>query len=164
MITQWGFPAALAAALVACSRDTSNGPPATAESTPASARPPTADVVAVDAVPDGDRVRFAVTVRSDDTGCERYADWWEVVSLEGELLQRRILTHSHVDEQPFERAAPPIDLDLDQEVLVRAHLHPQGYVGQGMQGSVSGGWRAVPGDALAPELAQAEPLPDGCRF
>ena len=39
-----------------------------------------ADVLEVS--PSGERgaYSFAVTLRSPDTGCERYADWWEVVS------------------------------------------------------------------------------------
>lgn len=130
---------------------------------------PSADVIAVETTivrddATGQRVRFAVTVRSDDTGCDRYADWWEIVSLDGTLLQRRILAHSHVDEQPFERSAPPIEVALDQTVLVRAHLHPSGYVGQALQGSVEGGWEPVTSNILAPDLDQTEPLPDGCRF
>ncbi len=34
---------------------------------------------------------FSVTVRSPDTGCDRYADWWEVLTTEGQLIYRRVL-------------------------------------------------------------------------
>ena len=129
---------------------------------------PAADVIAIETTsvgaPSDQRFRFAVTVRSDEVGCERYADWWEILQLDGKLLQRRILTHSHVDEQPFTRSGPALAIAPDLEVLVRAHLHPAGYVGQGLQGSIEGGWRPVASDSLATELADAAPLPDGCRF
>lgn len=80
--------------------------------------------------------RFSVTVESPDTGCDRYADWWEVLTPEGELLYRRILAHSHVQEQPFTRSGGPVAIDTNQEVILRAHLHPDGYGDRGMRGSV----------------------------
>jgi hypothetical protein len=44
---------------------------------------------------------FTVTLSSPDTGCARYADWWEVVSEDGRLLYRRVLAHS-----PTSRSKP----------------------------------------------------------
>ena len=63
-----------------------------------------ADVTAVSATGEAGAYTFDATVRSPDTGCNSYADWWEVVSPNGELLYRRVLLHSHVDEQPFTRS------------------------------------------------------------
>jgi hypothetical protein len=64
-------------------------------------------VVAVEVTGEPGARAFTVTVRSPDTGCERYADLWEVVSTDGDLRYRRVLAHSHVDEQPFTRSGGP---------------------------------------------------------
>ncbi len=125
-----------------------------------------ADVTSVSFSGSAGSYNASVTLASPDTGCERYADWWEVVTPTGELLYRRILTHSHVNEQPFTRSGGPVDVDADQEIIVRAHMHPSGYGGQAMRGSVNAGF-VVDGDidaAFAPGLASAEPLPTGCAF
>lgn len=109
--------------------------------------------------------RFRVTIESPDTGCDRYADWWEVITPEGELIYRRILAHSHVEEQPFTRSGGAVAIDPQQTVIVRAHLHPDGYGDQGMEGTVEAGFISV---ELSPELgvdlAQQPPLPSGCTF
>jgi hypothetical protein len=108
---------------------------------------------------------FQVTVRSPDTGCERYANWWEVVTPEGELVHRRILRHSHPKEQPFTRSGGPIGIDADREVIVRAHMHPGGYGGVALRGSPSAGFVTVelePG--FAEELGKRDPQPKGCAF
>jgi hypothetical protein len=79
------------------------------------------ETVAVESVPDVPRMcadvenveitaeadgtfRFDVTVRSPDTGWEKYADAWEVRGPDGTVLGTRVLTHPHVDEQPFTRS------------------------------------------------------------
>jgi len=111
---------------------------------------------------------FGVTVRSPDAGCDRYADWWEVIDAEGGLVYRRILAHSHVDEQPFTRSGGPVEVQADAELWVRAHMHgegtsAEGYGGQVLVGSVAGGFVVGDGEGLA-ALHEAEPLPDGCAF
>jgi hypothetical protein len=108
---------------------------------------------------------FNVTVRSPDTGCEGYADWGEVVSTDGELLYRRVLLHSHVDEQPFSRTGGPVPIDNGYTVIVRAHMSTTGYGGYALRGSVKGGFVPIampPGFAAG--LAERAPLPSSCAF
>ena len=107
---------------------------------------------------------FSVTVQSPDTGCQRYADWWEVVSAEGELLYRRVLLHSHVTEQPFTRSGGPVDISAEQEVWIRAHMHPEGYGGTSQFGSVARGFQVVEPRLDDAVLAKMEPLPSDCAF
>ncbi len=127
--------------------------------------PDRADVVGVGTRGDAGSYTFAVSVRSPDRGCDRYADWWEVLDSDGALLYRRILGHSHVDEQPFERSGGPVPIDADTTVFVRAHLNPGGYGGQLMTGTVVGGFETVTSaPTFAPEIEQAAPQPDGCAF
>jgi hypothetical protein len=124
-----------------------------------------AEVLSVDVSGDENAYQLLVEIRSPDTGCEQYADWWEVVSQDGDLLYRRILTHSHVSEQPFKRSGGPVSMDADSLVIVRAHMHPHGYGGMAFQGSVERGFEPVQLDAsFAPELDGIEPLPTGCAF
>lgn len=110
--------------------------------------------------------QFSVTVSSPDTGCDQYADWWEVVSEDGsELLYRRILAHSHVDEQPFIRSGGPVDLGSDRIVVVRAHMNTGGYGGAALRGSVDAGFEVFqPELSFGAALGSVEPLPDGCAF
>lgn len=126
----------------------------------------TAAVTAVEAIAQDppNTYTFSVTVRSPDTGCDRYADWWEVVSEDGDLLYRRILAHSHVDEQPFTRSGGPVMIEADQIVIVRVHMNPTGYASQAMQGSVSNGFESAALPPIASELVEAEPQPKGCAF
>ncbi len=124
-----------------------------------------ADVSAVAASGEPGAYRFNVTIRSPDKGCAQYANWWEVVSEDGRLLYRRVLVHSHVDEQPFTRDGGPVAIGPDTEVWVRAHQHPQGYGGIAHKGSVRGGFRAaVPPAGFAASLSKTPPLPNSCDF
>ena len=124
-----------------------------------------ARVVAVQVSGDPGDYRFSVALSTPDLGCEQYADWWEVVSVSGELLYRRILTHSHVDEQPFTRFGGPVKIVAEEEVWVRVHMNNTGYASAAMYGSPSGGFQMREiGDEFAANLAQQAPLPNGCRF
>ncbi len=108
---------------------------------------------------------FKVTIESPDTGCDQYADWWEVVDLEGNLIYRRILDHSHVTEQPFTRPGENIELSEAKQVYVRLHMNNSGYAGQAQKGSVENGFQATELDVeFAKGLAEKAPLPNGCAF
>lgn len=129
------------------------------------AAPLRASVVAVRATGGSGAYEFSVTVSSPDKGCRQYADWWEVVSGDGKLLYRRVLLHSHVDEQPFERSGAPVPVKADTVVWVRAHMHPGGYGGVAFKGSVQSGFRqADPAAGFGAELEKQVPLPDSCAF
>lgn len=108
---------------------------------------------------------FAVTIRSPDTGCDRYADWWEVLTEDGELLYRRVLAHSHVREQPFIRSGGPVQLTASQVAIVRAHMHPAGYGTQAMRGTIATGFAAIDlPKGFAAAAATEEPQPPPCTF
>lgn len=124
-----------------------------------------ADVRSVEVSGEPGDYRFSVEVRSPDEGCEQYADWWEVLTAEGELLYRRILAHSHTNEQPFVRSGGPVTIEPDTPVVVRAHMHPTGYGGQTLQGTVEDGFEVVDlSPDFASEVEDAPPQPEGCAF
>ncbi len=108
---------------------------------------------------------FSVTVQSPDTGCDQYADWWEVLRADGSLVYRRILGHSHVTEQPFTRSGGPIELSDNEQIIVRAHMNNAGYGDQVFRGSVLEGLtKSTLGSAFMDELAFVDPLPASCAF
>lgn len=124
-----------------------------------------ADVTAVTAQGSSGAYTFKVTLKSTETGCAQYADWWEVVSEKGELLYRRILVHSHPDTQPFTRSGGEIALKSSEMVYVRAHMNKEGYVGDVFKGSVHTGFKKVTNLPHFPkDLEKLEPLPTGCLF
>ncbi len=124
-----------------------------------------ADVVNVEARVSGTGYSFTVTLSSPDTGCEQYADWWEVLDTDGSLIYRRILAHSHVNEQPFARSGGPANIAAEQEVWVRAHMNNSGYGGKAYFGSFNDGFEEndFP-ENFGEGLASQAPLPSGCAF
>ena len=108
---------------------------------------------------------FSVEVHSPDTGCDQYADWWEVVSQDTILKYRRILAHSHVDEQPFRRSGGIVPIHAAEEVYIRAHMNTLGYGVKALMGSVKAGFQPVIIDtSFGGHLIHTAPLPDGCAF
>lgn len=108
--------------------------------------------------------QFAVEVESPDTGCDQYADWWEVIDEEGNLIYRRILLHSHVNEQPFKRSGGPVAVTSDETIIVRAHMNNRSYGSQVVIGNVKKGFASIEMQDFAFELEKIEPLPENCDF
>ena len=124
-----------------------------------------ADVIRVNASGSDGFYSFSVTVRSPDMGCTQYADWWEVLTEDGDLIYRRVLAHSHTDEQPFKRSGEHFEVGATQMVIVRAHMNTSGYGGAAMKGSVANGFDVIdPDPQFAMNMAEQGPLPDGCAF
>ena len=125
-----------------------------------------ADVLLVEVIGEkSDGYQFQVTISSPDKGCHQYTDWWEILTEEGTLIYRRILAHSHVNEQPFMRSGGPVIIAEDTIVIIRAHMNPTGYGGKAMKGSISKGFDEIEIDkAFASEVENKEPQPGDCAF
>lgn len=52
----------------------------------------------------GDRYRIDTTVKHEDAGWDHYADRWDVLDTDGNVLDSRVLAHPHDNEQPFTRS------------------------------------------------------------
>jgi hypothetical protein len=106
---------------------------------------------------------FSVTIRSADTDCRRYTDWWEIVGADGKLLYRQTFTQPHTNEQPFTSTGKAVPIAPNQVVWVRAHLHGHGYGTAAATGSVRDGFipSFLPAD-FAAELEQRPPQPGKC--
>jgi hypothetical protein len=126
---------------------------------------PVANVISVLVNGDPKAYEFSVEIVSPDTGCGQYADWWEILSEDGILIYRRILAHSHVNEQPFVRSGKPVPIEANGIVYVRGHMHPDGYGGTVYKGSVENGFQEVTVSSdFAPSVEKEPPQPDGCAF
>lgn len=91
-----------------------------------------ADVVGAKArlMPDG-AWRFDVTVRHKDTGWTHYADRWDVVGPDGNVLGERVLLHPHETEQPFTRSLSGVRIPAGvKRVTLRAHDKVHGLGGR----------------------------------
>lgn len=109
--------------------------------------------------------RFNVNLSSPDTGCDQYADWWEVFLADGTLVHRRILAHSHVSEQPFSRSGGPMDIQPEDSLYVRGHMNNLGYGTQVFSGTILDGLNATIVDQeFFKELADQAPQPGACVF
>ena len=87
-------------------------------------------IESVDAVKSGMGWRFSVTLSHADTGWDHYADGWEIVDAEGNILGTRQLMHPHVSEQPFTRSLNAVMVpDGVREVFVRAKCSVAGWSG-----------------------------------
>ena len=79
----------------------------------------------------GGTYHFDVTVRHADEGWEHYADRWEILAPDGNVLAARPLRHPHVDEQPFTRDLAGVWIPAAiTRVTVRAHDSRHGFGGK----------------------------------
>ncbi|HSH42532.1 MAG TPA: hypothetical protein VK973_10465 [Arenicellales bacterium] len=75
--------------------------------------------------------RFSVTVEHADEGWDHYADKWEILNPDGEVIAVRELAHPHVNEQPFTRSLGRVEIPADiRTVTIRAHDSVHGYGGR----------------------------------
>jgi hypothetical protein len=134
-------------------------------------------VVAVTTEGEEQAYRFGVSIESADIDCTQFADWWEVLNEDGALLYRRILEHSHTDENgtsdadapgnTFTRSGGPIAVAADTVVLVRAHMNNvDGYNGRVMRGSATTGFSDAPEITadFASDVKDDAPQPTSCAF
>ncbi len=123
------------------------------------------EVTEVSFTKSGDDYTFSVRLKSPDTGCDQYANWWEVITDDGNLVYRRILGHSHVTEQPFTRSGGPVSVDENQELIIRGHMNNSGYGPKVFRGSITSGFeRATIDKDFAEDLKEQQPLPTNCAF
>ena len=119
--------------------------------------------------------QLAITLKSPDQDCNQYADWWEILSQEGQLLHRQFITELHPYEQPFTVTNQSLSLSTDEKVVVRAHLKVtpdtenalgkpiNPYADQAMVGSLKDGFKPVRlSSQWVASVAQQEPQPVAC--
>jgi len=71
---------------------------------------------------------FTVTLEHADQGWNHYANLWEVVTLDDQLLGARVLYHPHENEQPFTRSLSGVSIPAGvRQVKIRARDSVHGY-------------------------------------
>ena len=78
---------------------------------------------------DENTYQFHITVLHSDDGWKHYADKWDILAPDGQVLGTRILYHPHVDEQPFTRSLSGVKIPNEiTSVTLRAHdsIHKYG--------------------------------------
>lgn len=71
---------------------------------------------------------FSVNLEHADEGWNHYADQWDVLTLDNQLLASRVLHHPHVNEQPFTRSLSGVVLPEGlKQVKIRARDSKHGY-------------------------------------
>ena len=63
---------------------------------------------------------ISATLQHNDTGWSHYANRWDVVDSDGNLLGSRELLHPHVEEQPFTRSLSALKIpeNLDEVIIL----------------------------------------------
>ena len=108
-------------------------------SEPVTAQDGCADVIDVAVRAAGNSFDFDVSVKSADTGWEKYADAWEVRGSAGEILGIRELLHPHETEQPFTRSLSGVEIPpLLTSVTIAARDSVLGFCGESMTVALPG--------------------------
>ena len=69
-----------------------------------------------------------VTLQHNDSGWDHYADNWQVVDADGNVLGNRVLQHPHVNEQPFTRDLSGVKVpDGVTIIYIKAHDKVHGW-------------------------------------
>ncbi|TQQ83669.1 hypothetical protein EGH24_02460 [Halonotius terrestris] len=124
----------LAATLAGCvddspSSDTATDPESDSDDMASELDLREANVVGVEFEERDEGYRFDVTLHHDDDGEDGYANWWQVETLDGTQLGRRVLTHPH-SRQPFTRWDIIEIPDSVTCVVVRGHDQTHEYGGR----------------------------------
>lgn len=83
-------------------------------------------------------LNVAATVQHDDDGWDHYADRWEILDMEGKILDKRILRHPHATA-PFTRSILRARIPKGMEkIRVRAHDNVHEYGGKEVEAVVPG--------------------------
>ncbi|MEH6445434.1 MAG: hypothetical protein V7784_16180 [Oceanospirillaceae bacterium] len=53
---------------------------------------------------------FAVTLKHADKSWDHYANVWQIETLDGQVLGKRVLQHPHINEQPFTRSLASVTI------------------------------------------------------
>jgi len=70
---------------------------------------------------------FSVTLSHADKSWDHYANLWQVETVQGVVLARRVLHHPHVNEQPFTRSLSGVKIPKGiSEVIIRAGCNQDG--------------------------------------
>ncbi|GAA6166898.1 hypothetical protein [Sessilibacter corallicola] len=71
---------------------------------------------------------FRVTVEHADAGWKHYANRWEILDENGEIIATRVLHHPHDNEQPFTRGLRNVAIPAEVNIVeIRAHDSRHGY-------------------------------------
>ncbi|MBX2809440.1 MAG: hypothetical protein KTR20_12515 [Cellvibrionaceae bacterium] len=68
----------------------------------------------------GDSFQIIATVKHADTGWKHYANAWQVLNENGEVIGTRTLHHPHENEQPFSRSLTLTIAPEVKKITVRA--------------------------------------------
>jgi hypothetical protein len=61
---------------------------------------------------------FNVTLKHADTGWDHYANQWQVLTPEQQVLGTRTLFHPHVNEQPFTRSLGGVKVPANVTTII----------------------------------------------